>query len=102
VAGLFVAPALTTAYLAADEPADPDRRVRAGAWVNTAFNTGSSAGTAAVGLLVGRVPLPLCFVLAGAAALVSAATALVPMVMFRPGPGSLPAGCRSSAEPRAR
>lgn len=102
VAGLFVAPALTTAYLVADESAHPDRRVRAGAWVNTAFNTGSSAGTAAVGLLVGRVPLPLCFVLAGAAALVSAAAALVPMVMSRRGSGSLPAGCRSSAGPRAR
>jgi MFS family permease len=76
VAGLFVAPALTTAYLLADESAAPQNRTRAGAWVNTAFNTGVSGGTAAIGLLVGDLPLALCFVVAAVPALLSAATAL--------------------------
>lgn len=77
VVGLFVAPALTTAYLAADEAARPDQRIRAGTWVNTAFNAGSSAGTAAVGVFVDRIPLALCFVLAGASALLPAAVFLL-------------------------
>ncbi|WP_225858924.1 MFS transporter [Streptomyces albicerus] len=72
VAGLFVAPALTTSYLLADESAPPGSRVQAGAWVNTAVNAGSSAGAAAVGLLVGRLPLAVCFVASGATALVAA------------------------------
>ncbi|MET4922552.1 MFS transporter [Streptomyces sp. PSRA5] len=76
VAGLFVAPALTTAYLIADEAAAPDARTRAGAWVNTAVNAGSSGGTALVGLLVGKLPLSLCFVLVAAPALVCAAVTL--------------------------
>ncbi|MFH8570959.1 MFS transporter [Streptomyces sp. NPDC017993] len=74
--GLFVAPAITTAYLIADEAAGPASRTQAGAWVNTAFNAGSSGATAATGLLVGRLPLPVCFALAAAPALLSAATAL--------------------------
>ncbi|WP_344388662.1 MFS transporter [Streptomyces vastus] len=72
VAGLFVAPALTTSYLLADEAAPPGFRTQAGAWVNTAVNAGSSAGAAAVGLLVGRLPLTLCFAASGGAALVAA------------------------------
>ncbi|MEU9749417.1 MFS transporter [Streptomyces niveus] len=76
VAGLFVAPALTTAYLIADESAAPDARTQAGAWVNTAVNAGSSGGTALVGVLVGRLPLSLCFVLVAAPALVCAAVTL--------------------------
>ena len=44
-AGLFVAPALTTAYLVADESAAPGARVQAGAWVNTAVNAGISDGS---------------------------------------------------------
>ncbi|RDD88560.1 MFS transporter [Streptomyces parvulus] len=74
-AGLFVAPALTTAYLIADESATPGFRVRAGAWCNTAVNAGGSAGAAAVGLLVERLPLPVCFAVSGA---VAAVAALVP------------------------
>ncbi|WP_405777092.1 MFS transporter [Streptomyces sp. NBC_00859] len=87
LAGLFVAPALTTAYLIADESADPAARTRAGAWVNTAVNAGSTGGTAAVGVLVGRVPLALCFAFAAAPALLSAGSAL-------------PAGYRISRRPR--
>ncbi|MFD9497923.1 MFS transporter [Streptomyces sp. NPDC060035] len=74
--GLFVAPAITTAYLIADECANPAARTKAGAWVNTAFNAGSAGATAATGLLVGRLPLPVCFALAAAPAVLSAATAL--------------------------
>ncbi|MFC8196845.1 MFS transporter [Streptomyces sp. NPDC057298] len=72
-AGFFVAPALTTAYLVADESAAPGARVRAGAWVNTAVNAGISAGAAAGGLLVDRVPPEAGFALAGGAALLAAA-----------------------------
>ncbi|MFI6686887.1 MFS transporter [Streptomyces sp. NPDC050485] len=72
LAGLFVAPALTTAYLYADELATPGTRTRAGAWVNTAVNAGSSGSSAAVGLVLGQLPLALCFVLAGVPALGSA------------------------------
>jgi MFS family permease len=64
-AGLFVAPALTTAYLLADESAAPGSRTQAGAWVNTAVNGGSTAGTALAGALAGAVTLPVCFVLVG-------------------------------------
>jgi predicted MFS family arabinose efflux permease len=77
VAGLFVAPALATAYLAADDAAPPDGRTRAGAWVNTGFNLGDSGGAAGVGLLVARLPLVLCFVLAGVPAALAAAAPLV-------------------------
>ncbi|NDZ58332.1 MFS transporter [Streptomyces anulatus] len=76
IGGLFVAPALTTAYLIADECADPARRTRASAWVNTSFNAGSAGATAAVGHLVGRLPLPMCFALAAVPVLLSATTAL--------------------------
>ncbi|MFE4334776.1 MFS transporter [Streptomyces sp. NPDC056831] len=72
-AGVFVAPALTTAYLVADESVGADSRTQAGAWVNTAVNAGSSAGTAAVGLLVDRLPPAVCFAVAAVPALLCAA-----------------------------
>ncbi|MDG4865418.1 MFS transporter, partial [Streptomyces sp. T-3] len=71
-AGFFVAPALTTAYLLADEVAAPGRRTQAGAWVNTAVNAGISGGTAVAGLLVARLPLGVCFALAGGVTLLAA------------------------------
>lgn len=76
--GLFLAPALTSAYLLADESAGPGRRTRAGAWVNTAFNAGGTAATAVAGLLVGRLPLALCFALMALPAVVTAVVTLVP------------------------
>ncbi|MFF3514852.1 MFS transporter [Streptomyces sp. NPDC002573] len=90
-AGLFIAPALTTSYLIADESAPPGFRTRAGAWVNTAVNAGSSAGSAAVGVLLGRLPLGVCFALSGAATLAAAALAGRPGLVrgvrpHRPGP----------------
>ncbi len=102
-AGFFVAPALTTAYLIADESVAADRRVRAGAWCNTAVNAGMSAGAAAVGLLVERLPLPVCFAVSGA---VAAAAALVPgRRRDRSGTPAAPVGrrrSRSRRRPRPR
>ncbi|MGW7612817.1 MFS transporter [Streptomyces sp. NPDC054766] len=71
-AGFFVSPALTTSYLMADAAAPPGFRTQAGAWVNTAVNAGSSGGAAGAGLLVGRLPLGLCFALSGTLALAAA------------------------------
>ncbi|MFD9395079.1 MFS transporter [Streptomyces sp. NPDC060000] len=76
-AGFFVSPAITTAYLIADEAAAPEARVRAGAWVNTAVNAGSTAGTAVAGALAGWLPVGLCFVVTGAVVLMTAAAVAV-------------------------
>ncbi|WP_063762311.1 MFS transporter [Streptomyces sp. NRRL F-5123] len=73
--GAFVAPALSTAYLLADEEAAEGARTRAGTWVNSAFNAGHTAGTAATGLALGALPLWLCFVAAAVPTLLSAAPA---------------------------
>ncbi|MFF4339134.1 MFS transporter [Kitasatospora sp. NPDC001540] len=62
--GLTVAPTLTTAYLLTDELATPTERTRAGAWVNTSFNAGSSTATALTGTLLTHLPLPTCLLLA--------------------------------------
>ncbi|WP_129306514.1 MFS transporter [Streptomyces sp. L2] len=72
LAGAFIAPSLTTAYLLADELAPTDARTRAGAWVNAAVNAGSSTGALLTGLLIGAVPLGICFLLAGGVAIASA------------------------------
>lgn len=79
LAGLFVSPLLSTAYLLADEAAAPGTRSQAGAWVNTAINAGSASGTATAGLLIGRMPLAVCFALAVTPALVSAGTVWIRM-----------------------
>ncbi|MGW7164770.1 MFS transporter [Streptomyces sp. NPDC054884] len=72
IAGFFVSPALTTAYLIADEVAGPQARVRAGAWINTAVNAGCTAGTAVAGALAGRLAVGACFAATGAAVLATA------------------------------
>lgn len=74
-AGAFLAPALTTAYLLADETAPDGFRTRAGAWVNTALNAGSSVGALLTGALMGAVPLGACFPLSGAVAVAAALVA---------------------------
>ncbi|MFE5326597.1 MFS transporter [Embleya sp. NPDC056575] len=71
--GLFVAPAITTAYLLADAAATPNTRTRIGAWVNTTLNAGTSAGAAATGALIAHVPLPLLFPLTALPLLLTAA-----------------------------
>ncbi|MFJ4581348.1 MFS transporter [Streptomyces echinatus] len=75
LAGAFIAPALTTAYLLADETVPEDSRTQAGAWVNMAVNAGSSGGALVTGLLIGRFPLELCFLAAGVTAATAAAVA---------------------------
>lgn len=65
VAGFFVSPAITTAYLIADESVAPEVRTRAGAWVNTAVNAGSTGGTAVAGALAGQLPVGVCFAVTG-------------------------------------
>lgn len=77
VVGLFVSPALATAYLAADEAALPNARTQAGTWVNTGFNMGDTGGVAGLGLLVGRLPLAVCFITAGVPAVLAAVASLV-------------------------
>jgi predicted MFS family arabinose efflux permease len=76
-AGLFVAPVLTSVYLIADEAAAPNARAEAGAWVNTAYNVGNSAGIAGIGLLISRLPLAACFAVAAAVTLLPAAALAV-------------------------
>ncbi|MEV0624084.1 MFS transporter [Nonomuraea sp. NPDC050404] len=76
VAGLFLAPALTTAYLLADQSATADSRTQAGAWVNTAFNTGNSMGAASAGVLVGQLSLVACFATGALPALLGALAGL--------------------------
>ncbi|MFF9128027.1 MFS transporter [Streptomyces sp. NPDC014889] len=71
-AGAFIAPALTTAYLLADETAAEGSRTRAGAWVNAGVNAGSSGGALVTGLLIGALPLGVCFLLAGGVAVAAA------------------------------
>ncbi|MFI0900674.1 MFS transporter [Streptomyces sp. NPDC020983] len=73
--GAFVAPALSTAYLLADDEAAEGARTEAGTWVNTGFNAGHTAGTAATGLALGALPLGLCFVAAAVPTLLSAVPA---------------------------
>ncbi|WP_432191409.1 MFS transporter [Streptomyces sp. bgisy027] len=72
VAGVFVSPLITTAYLIADETAAPEARVQAGAWVNTAVNAGGTAGTAAAGVLVGWLPAGVCFAVTGGVMMLTA------------------------------
>jgi MFS family permease len=77
VTGMFIAPALATAYLIADRSAARDARTRAGTWVNTAVNAGSSAGNAIAGPLLDRLPLAVCFAVAAIPVLLTAAVALM-------------------------
>jgi hypothetical protein len=93
--GLFISPALATAYLIADESAAHDARTRAGAWVNTAVNGGSSGGTAATGLLLGRLPLAACFAVAALPVL----SAVVMVLAAARHSGVTPARLRRPATP---
>ncbi|MEW1862499.1 MFS transporter [Streptomyces sp. NPDC088194] len=76
--GTLMAPALSTAYLAAARLAPDGTATRATGWVNSAVNAGSSAGGALAAVLVATAPLPVCFL----------ATAAVPAL------GALRAGVR--------
>ncbi|WP_328750585.1 MFS transporter [Streptomyces sp. NBC_00285] len=88
-AGFFVSPAVTTAYLIADDAVAPEARTRAGAWVNTAVNAGSTGGTAAAGALAGQLPVAVCFAVTGG---VVAVTAVATMTKGARGRGALRGG----------
>jgi MFS family permease len=84
--GLFVSPAVTTAYLIADEEVAPEARTQAGAWVNTAVNAGSTGGTALAGVAAGQAPVAVCFAVTGGAV---AVTAVLVMTKGARGRGAL-------------
>ena len=79
LAGVLVAPALATAYVLADGLASPAARNRAGNWVSSGYNAGSSAGAVLSGQLVGRIPLSACLPALAAPALL----AVVPLLRAR-------------------
>ncbi|MEU9172653.1 MFS transporter [Streptomyces sp. NPDC048420] len=76
-AGFFVSPAITTAYLIADDAVVPEARTLAGAWVNTAVNAGSTAGTAVAGALAGSLPVAVCFAVTGGVVMVAATVSML-------------------------
>jgi len=65
--GLFLAPALVTGYLLADELSPASARTEASSWINTASNAGAAIGAASAGVLVDHVNTTAAFT-AGAAA----------------------------------
>ena len=65
--GLFLAPALVTGYLLADELSPAGARTEASSWINTASNAGAAIGAAMAGVLVDHVSTTAAFA-AGAAA----------------------------------
>ncbi|GAA1468320.1 MFS transporter [Nocardiopsis exhalans] len=77
VIGVFGAPLLTTAYLLADESVAPGYRTRAGNWVNTAYNAGSTVGGAGVGLFLTVAPPSAGYPLIGAVLVLVAVTVLL-------------------------
>ncbi|MFE0463883.1 MFS transporter, partial [Kitasatospora sp. NPDC058965] len=74
--GVFVSPVLAGAYVVADRRAGDGRRAAAGAWVNTAFNAGSTAGAALAGVGAGVLSPGACFALAALPVLAGAAGAV--------------------------
>jgi MFS family permease len=71
LAGVLVSPALATAYVLTDGLASPQARTRAGNWVNSGYNAGSSAGAVLSGQMVGRIPLSACLPVLAAPALLA-------------------------------
>ena len=79
LAGVLVSPALATAYVLTAGLASPQARTRAGNWVNSGYNAGTSAGAVLSGQLVGRIPLSACLPVLAAPALL----AVVPVLRAR-------------------
>jgi MFS family permease len=84
LAGVLISPALATAYTLADGLAPPQARNRAGNWVSSGYNAGSSAGAVLSGQLVGRIPLSACLPVLAAPALL----AVVPLLRTRRTPAA--------------
>ncbi|MGR6972780.1 MFS transporter [Streptomyces cynarae] len=99
-AGLFIAPVLTTSYLLADESSPARFRTQAGAWVNMAVNGGISAGSAAVGALLGHLPLGWCFAVAGAVTVAAAGLAAGGRPRARRGAGTCTTSHRRPVDER--
>lgn len=76
VAGSMIAPILASAYGMVDEMAPEGTATEAFSWLATATAVGSALGAAAGGALIDAVSPAAAFVLAGAAGLLAAATAL--------------------------
>ncbi|WP_049568381.1 MFS transporter [Nocardiopsis sp. SBT366] len=77
VIGVCGAPIITTAYLLADESVTAGYRTRAGNWVNTAHNAGSSVGAASVGLFLTVAPPGAGYPLVGAVLVVVSGAVLL-------------------------
>lgn len=77
VVGSFTAPLITTTYLLADESVRAGHRTRAGNWINTGHNAGSSLGAALVGALLANFSPNVVFLLAGAVSVVTALAVLL-------------------------
>lgn len=77
VVGVFTAPLITTTYLLADESVAAGYRTRAGNWVNTGYNAGSSLGAAVVGVFLTTASPNTGFLLAGAVSVVMALVVLL-------------------------
>jgi len=82
LAGALVSPALATAYTLADGLASPQARIRAGNWVNSGYNAGTSAGAVLSGQLIARIPLSACLPVLAVPALLT----VVPLLQARPKP----------------
>lgn len=69
VTGLFLSPAMISAYFAASEYGTSAQATEVNTWVNTSQNIGSAAGSALAGILIERSTTSTSFVSAGVAAL---------------------------------
>jgi len=80
--GLFLAPAMVTGYLLADERTAPEVRTEASAWVNTAVNTGVALAAGMVGVVVDAAG-PVAGIAAGSAAAVVLIGVAAPRLLRR-------------------
>ncbi|OQJ49579.1 hypothetical protein B5P19_09815 [Clavibacter sepedonicus] len=83
--GLFLAPAMATGYLLADEQTAAEVRTEASAWVNTAVNTGVALAAAGVGAVVDAAG-PVPGIVAGAVAALVVAGIAAPSLLRRRAP----------------
>ncbi|MHA7306016.1 MFS transporter [Arthrobacter sp. TMN-49] len=69
VTGLFLSPAMISAYFAASKYGPSAQATEVNTWVNTSQNIGAAAGSALAGILIERSTTSTSFVSAGVAAL---------------------------------
>ncbi|MEV6636763.1 MFS transporter [Actinoplanes sp. NPDC051470] len=90
LAGSMIAPILASAYGMVDHAAPEGTATEAFSWLATATAVGSALGAAAGGALIDAVSPAAAFILAGAAGLLAAATALTRIPARRPDPVGRP------------